>query len=71
MSKRAVFLDRDGTIIDDTGFIRRVEDVKLVAGGGYKPRSRQRPVSVALRAYAAMALSADKGAVRDVSKLEG
>lgn len=30
MSKRAVFLDRDGTIVDDTGFIRRVEDVKLL-----------------------------------------
>ena len=30
MSKRAAFLDRDGTIIDDTGFIRRIEDVKLL-----------------------------------------
>ncbi len=40
------------------------------ANGGYRPRSRQRPVSAALRAYAAMALSADKGAVRDVSRLE-
>lgn len=30
MSKRAVFLDRDGTIIDDTGFIRRIEDVRLL-----------------------------------------
>jgi dihydroxy-acid dehydratase len=44
---------------------------KLESNGGYKPRTRQRPVSAALRAYAAMALSADKGAVRDVSKLEG
>jgi dihydroxy-acid dehydratase len=43
---------------------------RLVASGGYRPRSRQRPVSAALRAYAAMALSADKGAVRDVSRLE-
>jgi dihydroxy-acid dehydratase len=44
---------------------------KLESNGGYKPRTRRRPVSAALRAYAAMALSADKGAVRDVSKLEG
>ncbi|NUK06057.1 dihydroxy-acid dehydratase [Streptomyces lunaelactis] len=38
-------------------------------GGAYAPRSRDRKVSAALRAYAAMATSADKGAVRDVSKL--
>ncbi|MDA8439106.1 MAG: dihydroxy-acid dehydratase [Propionibacterium sp.] len=43
---------------------------KLEAGGGYHPTSRDRVVSTALRAYAAMALSADKGAVRDVSALE-
>src|SRR5450830_342710 len=43
---------------------------KLEAGGGYHPISRDRVVSTALRAYAAMALSADKGAVRDVSVLE-
>jgi dihydroxy-acid dehydratase len=44
---------------------------RLEANGGYRPRSRQRPVSAALRAYAAMALSADKGAVRDVTRLGG
>jgi dihydroxy-acid dehydratase len=43
---------------------------RLEAEGGYRPRSRDRVVSTALRAYAAMALSADKGAVRDVSILE-
>ncbi|MET8679234.1 dihydroxy-acid dehydratase [Streptomyces sp. NPDC004647] len=37
--------------------------------GGYRPANRDRTVSQALRAYAAMATSADKGAVRDVSKL--
>ncbi|WP_435969459.1 dihydroxy-acid dehydratase [Streptomyces sp. Qhu_M48] len=37
--------------------------------GVYEPRNRQRKVSAALRAYAAMATSADKGAVRDVTKL--
>ena len=43
---------------------------KLEANGGYKPKDRDRQVSPALRAYAAMALSADKGAVRDVSLVE-
>ncbi|MYW70233.1 dihydroxy-acid dehydratase [Streptomyces sp. SID8379] len=37
--------------------------------GVYAPKDRERKVSQALRAYAAMATSADKGAVRDVSKL--
>ncbi|MFG2523990.1 dihydroxy-acid dehydratase [Streptomyces sp. NPDC048527] len=37
--------------------------------GVYAPAARDRKVSAALRAYAAMATSADKGAVRDVSKL--
>jgi dihydroxy-acid dehydratase len=37
--------------------------------GVYAPKARERKVSAALRAYAAMATSADKGAVRDVSKL--
>ncbi|RKT17247.1 dihydroxy-acid dehydratase [Streptomyces sp. 1114.5] len=41
----------------------------LEASGGYRPKNRDRQVSQALRAYAAMATSADKGAVRDVTKL--
>ncbi|MFE4976896.1 dihydroxy-acid dehydratase [Kitasatospora sp. NPDC056651] len=41
----------------------------LEAAGGYRPKNRDRQVSQALRAYAAMATSADKGAVRDVTKL--
>ncbi|QYK01180.1 dihydroxy-acid dehydratase [Shewanella psychrotolerans] len=36
----------------------------------WKPKDRQRAVSLALKAYAMLATSADKGAVRDVSKLE-
>lgn len=38
----------------------------LEASGGYRPKNRERTVSAALRAYAALALSADKGAVRDI-----
>ncbi|EGR1041006.1 dihydroxy-acid dehydratase [Vibrio cholerae] len=46
---------------------RRAEQDKL----GWKPVDRQRTVSLALKAYASMATSADKGAVRDKSKLGG
>ncbi|WP_277207622.1 dihydroxy-acid dehydratase [Vibrio misgurnus] len=46
---------------------RRAEQDQL----GWKPVDRQRPVSLALKAYASLATSADKGAVRDKSKLEG
>jgi dihydroxy-acid dehydratase len=51
-----------------------VSDEELTArrealGGVYAPVARERKVSAALRAYAAMATSADRGAVRDVSKL--
>jgi dihydroxy-acid dehydratase len=42
----------------------------LLASGGYKPRDRERVVSPALRAYAAMARSADVGASRDVTVVE-
>ena len=37
---------------------------------GYKPLNRTRYVSPALKAYALLASSADKGAVRDLSKLD-
>jgi dihydroxy-acid dehydratase len=54
----------------------RVSDAELAerrarieATTGYGPVARERPVSAALRAYAAMATSADTGAVRDVSRL--
>ena len=36
----------------------------------WKPLQRERYVSQALRAYAALATSADRGAVRDVSQVE-
>ena len=42
----------------------------LEATTGYAPVGRDRVVSPALRAYAAMATSADTGAVRDVSLIE-
>jgi dihydroxy-acid dehydratase len=36
----------------------------------WKPESRERVVSPALRAYAAMTTSASRGAARDVSQVE-
>jgi dihydroxy-acid dehydratase len=38
-------------------------------GGAWKPATRVREVSLALRVYAAMTTSADTGAVRDISQL--
>ncbi|PJI93270.1 dihydroxy-acid dehydratase [Luteimicrobium subarcticum] len=52
-------------LVDDV----TLEERRLALGGVYAPKGRDRQVSAALRAYAAMATSADKGAVRDVSKL--
>ncbi|MGW3349760.1 dihydroxy-acid dehydratase [Nonomuraea rubra] len=40
---------------------------RLEQHAGYRPRHRDRPLSTALRAYAALAESADKGAVRAVA----
>ncbi|MDR0945474.1 MAG: dihydroxy-acid dehydratase [Bifidobacteriaceae bacterium] len=59
---RSLVLD----VSDDDLAARRA---RLEAAGGYKPLHRDRPVSKALKAYAALATSADKGAVRDLSKL--
>ncbi|WP_433421530.1 dihydroxy-acid dehydratase [Microtetraspora malaysiensis] len=43
---------------------------KLLAElGGYRPRDRNRPVSAALQAYAALTTSASTGASRDISQL--
>ncbi|MFI0218373.1 dihydroxy-acid dehydratase [Streptomyces lydicus] len=52
-------------LVDDATLSARREAL----GGVYAPKNRERKVSAALRAYAAMATSADKGAVRDVNLL--
>ncbi|MBM9620128.1 dihydroxy-acid dehydratase [Streptomyces zhihengii] len=52
-------------LVDDATLASRREALD----GVYAPKNRERKVSAALRAYAAMATSADKGAVRDVSLL--
>ena len=49
---------------------RRLEE-EARGDEAWKPHGREREVSFALRAYATLATSADKGAVRDKSKLGG
>ena len=48
----------------------RHRQAAMNVSGAWRPKNRIRPVSEALRAYAALTTSADKGAVRDVSQLE-
>ena len=49
---------------------RRRTAMEAKGAKAWKPVDRERQVSVALRAYAAMATSAAKGAVRDVTQVE-
>ncbi|MBN8487005.1 MAG: dihydroxy-acid dehydratase [Burkholderiales bacterium] len=56
-------------LVDDAELARRRAEQDAL---GWKPaQPRPRKVSAALKAYALLATSADKGAVRDLSKLEG
>ena len=52
--------------------LQRRRDAENAKGAdAWKPANRNRVVSPALRAYAALTTSADRGAVRDVSQVEG
>ncbi|SEG87192.1 dihydroxy-acid dehydratase [Nonomuraea solani] len=76
-----IALVEDGDIIDidipGRSMELRVPEAELAARrerlltelGGYRPRDRNRPVSVALQAYAAMTTSASTGASRDLTQL--
>jgi dihydroxy-acid dehydratase len=55
--------------ISDDELARRRAAMEAKGSQAWKPVQRTREVSAALRVYAAMATSADKGAVRDISKL--
>ncbi|MEZ5167560.1 MAG: dihydroxy-acid dehydratase [Acidimicrobiales bacterium] len=78
----AIGLVREGDIIDidipDRSIRLRISDEELAdrraameakGADAWKPGGRDRVVSAALQAYAAMTTSADRGAVRDVSQL--
>ena len=56
--------------VSDAELAARRETMLARGPMAWKPLSRQRYVSMALKAYAMLATSADKGAVRDRSKLE-
>ncbi|MCG9695409.1 dihydroxy-acid dehydratase [Shewanella sp. Isolate11] len=56
--------------VSDSELAKRRSQMEARGKQAWKPQHRERAVSLALKAYAMLATSADKGAVRDVSKLE-
>jgi len=56
--------------ISDSELAQRRVAMEAKGTQAWKPVKRERAVSAALRAYAAMTTSADQGAVRDVSQVE-
>ncbi len=57
-------------LLDDEQMAQRRAKQEARGKDAYKPLDRQRVVTPALKAYALLATSADKGAVRDLAKLE-
>ena len=57
--------------ISDDELKARREAMEARGDKAWQPQNRQRVVSNALKAYAAMTTSADRGAVRDISQLKG
>jgi len=79
----AIGLVADGDIMDidipkrtihvrltDAELAQRRAAMEAKGASAWRPATRQRPVSAALRAYAALTTSAARGAVRDVSQVE-
>ncbi|CAM4103162.1 dihydroxy-acid dehydratase [Psychrobacter arenosus] len=56
--------------VSDAELAARREEMESRGSQAWKPVSRERYVTPALRAYAAMTTSADTGAIRDVSQVE-
>ncbi|MGO2341112.1 MAG: dihydroxy-acid dehydratase [Psychrobacter sp.] len=56
--------------VSDEALVERREAMEARGRDAWKPVSRERYVTPALRAYAAMTTSADTGAIRDVSQVE-
>jgi len=57
--------------IADEELARRRAAMLSRGSAAWKPAGRERPVSAALQAYAALTTSADTGAVRDVTQVQG
>jgi dihydroxy-acid dehydratase len=56
--------------VSDEELTKRRAAMDARGESAWKPVDRQRIISAALQAYALMATSADKGAVRDVSQIQ-
>jgi dihydroxy-acid dehydratase len=56
--------------VSDEELARRRVAMEARGDAAWQPVNRERFVSAALQAYALMATSADKGAVRDVSQIQ-
>jgi len=56
--------------VEKSALARRQAAMEAKGDKAWQPAQRERPVSAALKAYAAMATSADMGAVRDISRLK-
>jgi dihydroxy-acid dehydratase len=57
-------------VVSDDALAARLTAREAKGAQAWKPVNRDRPVSAALRAYAAMTTSAAFGAVRDVTQVE-
>ncbi|MCA1955683.1 dihydroxy-acid dehydratase, partial [Zymomonas sp.] len=63
--ERIIHLDVDDAVIAD-----RHARMEAKGAAAWKPQNRDRPISSALKAYAALTTNAARGAVRDVNQLE-
>ena len=57
--------------VSDEVLAKRRKAMEALGNKAWQPKNRNREISFALRAFAKLASSADKGGVRDRSKLEG
>lgn len=57
--------------VSDEELAKRRKAMEALGNKAWQPKNRKREISFALRAFAKLASSADKGGVRDRSKLEG
>ncbi len=56
--------------LSDHALAERRAEMQAKGAAAWQPENRQRAVSQALRAYAALTTSAARGAVRDLAQLE-
>jgi dihydroxy-acid dehydratase len=61
---------RIGLLVSDEDLGARRRDMEARGASAWQPEHRERVVSTALRAYAALTTSAARGAVRDLSQLK-